>query len=308
MNRYRAVVKIVETGGFTRAAEELGYTQPAVSQMVQSLEEELDTVLFIRSKKGVTLTPDGTELLPYIKNIYHAHRELMEKRSEMEGIQNATIRIGTFASVSCHWLPGLIKDFKEKHPSVSFELYQGDYSAIEHLVKDGSVDFGLINPRAVADPELKTIPLRKDPMLAVLPPSHRLAAQKKIVLKELAAEPFILLEEGSLSEPMECFREHEIQPNIQYIVHDDYTIMAMIEKGLGVGILSELILNRVDYKIAVKETEPPLARNIGVTFKDKKILPIASRQFLDFLTEVYKELPGLNCPGVNGNAAITGIK
>lgn len=290
MNRYRAVVKIVETGGFTRAAEELGYTQSAISQMVRSLEEELDTVLFVRSKKGVSLTPDGAELLPYIKNIYHSHRELMEKRSEMEGIQDATIRIGTFASVSCHWLPGLIKSFKEKYPSVSFKLYQGDYTAIEQLVKDGSVDFGLINPQAVADMELKTIPLKRDPMLAVLPLSHPLAEKKKIVLKELAAEPFILLEEGSLNEPMECFREQGIKPNIQYIVHDDYTIMAMVEKGLGVGILSELILNRVDYKNAVRETIPPLSRTIGAVFKDKKILPAASRHFLDFLTETYREL------------------
>ncbi|MEY8355074.1 LysR family transcriptional regulator [Lachnospiraceae bacterium 54-53] len=290
MNRYRAVVKIVETGGFTRAAEELGYTQSAISQMVRALEEELDTVLFVRSKKGVSLTPDGAELLPYIKNIYHAHRELMEKRSEMEGIQDATIRIGTFASVSCHWLPGLIKAFKERHPSVSFKLYQGDYTAIEQLVKDGSVDFGLINPRAVVDMELKTIPLKRDPMLAVLPLFHPLAENKKIVLRELAAEPFILLEEGSLNEPMECFREHGIRPNIQYVVHDDYTIMAMVEKGLGVGILSELILNRVDYKNAVRETEPPLSRTIGAVFKDKKILSAASRQFLDFLTETYREL------------------
>lgn len=290
MKRYRAVVKIVETGGFTKAADELGYTQSAISQMVQSLEEELDTVLFVRSKKGVALTPDGTELLPYIKNIYHAHRELMEKRREMEGIQNATIRIGTFASVSCHWLPGLIKAFKEKHPMVSFELYQGDYTAIEQLVKDGSVDFGFINPLAVEDPELKTVPLKKDPMLAVLPLTHPLSKKEKIPLEELAAEPFILLEEGSLNEPMESFRRHGIKPNIQYIVHDDYTIMAMIEKGLGVGILSELILNRVDYKNAVKDTDPPLARTIGLVFKDKKILPIASRQFLDFLTEIYKEL------------------
>jgi len=259
MKRYRAVMKIVETGGFTRASEELGYTQSAVSQMVQSLEEELGTVLFIRSKKGVVLTPDGAELLPYIKNICHAYRELTEKRKEMEGIQNATIRIGTFASVSCHWLPGLIKTFKEKYPLVSFELYQGDYTAVEQLVKDGSVDFGLINPQAVGDPELKTIPLKKDPMMAVLPLSHPLA-------------------------------RHGIKPNIQYIVHDDYTIMAMIEKGLGVGILSELILNRADYHNLVRETEPPLARTIGVVFKDKKILPVASRQFLEYLTEEYGEL------------------
>lgn len=290
MNRYEAVVKVVETGGFTKAAKELGYTQSAVSQMIQALEEELGTVLLTRSKKGVELTPDGKELFPYMKNIYHACRELKEKRSEMEGIQNGAIRIGTFASVSCHWLPGLLKDFKEKYPSVSFKLYQGDYTAIEGLVKEGSVDFGLINPQAVESPELTTISLKRDPMLAVLPHDHPLAKQKKIPLEQLAAQPFILLEEGSLSEPMECFLTHDIKPNIQYIVHDDYTIMAMIEKGLGVGILSELILNRVDYRIAVRETEPAMARTIGAVFRDKKMLPMASRQFLDFLIQTHGEL------------------
>lgn len=289
MNRYRAVVKIVETGGFTRAAQELGYTQSAISQMVQSLEEELGTVLFIRSKKGVLLTPDGSQLLPYIRNIYHAARELEEKRKEMEGVQSGTIRIGTFASVSCHWLPGLMKCFKEQHPNVSFELYQGDYTAIEQLVKDGSVDFGLINPEAVRDTELKTQLLKRDPMLAVLPGDHMLAKGARVRLEEMAREPFILLEEGSLSEPLEYFRSHGLSPNVQYIVHDDYTIMAMIEKGLGVGILSELILARVNYRIAVRELEPALARSIGLVYKDKKILPIASRRFLDYLTDVYGE-------------------
>lgn len=289
MNRYRAVVKIVETGGFTRAAKELGYTQSAISQMVRSLEEELGTVLFVRSKKGIVLTPDGNQLLPYIRNIYHAARELEEKRKEMEGIQNGTIRIGTFASVSCHWLPGLMKRFKEQHPKVSFELYQGDYTAIEQLVKDGSVDFGLINPEAVRDTELKTLPLKRDPMLAVLPKDHRLAENRRVPMEEIAREPFILLEEGSLSEPLEYFRSHGISPNVQYIVHDDYTIMAMIEKGLGVGILSELILARVNYRIAVRELEPALARTIGLVYKDKKILPIASRRFLNCLIETYGE-------------------
>lgn len=290
MNRYQAVVAIVETGGFTRAAKELGYTQSAVSQMVHSLEEELNTVLFVRSKKGVSLTPDGAELLPYMKNICHSYRELMEKRSDMEGLENASIRIGTFASVSCHWLPGLMKGFKEKYPSVSFQLYQGDYTAIEQFVKDGSVDFGFVNPQAVTDQELKTIPLKIDPMLAVLPLSHPLSAKEKISIKELAEEPFILLEEGSLNEPMEYFRQYGLKPNVQYIVHDDYTIMAMIEKGLGVGILSDLILTRVDYKNAVRTMEPPLSRTIGVVFKDQKILPAASRLFFTYLTEAYREL------------------
>lgn len=286
MNRYQAVVKIVDTGGFTKAAEELGYTQSAVSQMVQSLENELGTVLFTRSKKGISLTPDGEELLPYIKNIYHAYRELLEKQREMRGLEKGIIRIGTFASVSCHWLPGLMKEFKEKYPTVHFELYQGDYNTVEELIREGSVDFGFINPEAV--PDMKTIPLKEDPMLAVLPPGHPLAAGGKVSLQALAEEPFILLEEGRISEPLDFFRKHGLTPNIQYRVHDDYTIMSMVEKELGVAILPELILNRLNYKIAIKEIEPGLSRTIAVAFKEKKTLPIASRYFIEYITAYFE--------------------
>ncbi len=97
MNRYSAFIKIIETGSFTKAAQELGYTQSAVSQMVRSLEEELSTTLILRSRKGLTLTPDAEEFLPYMKALHNSYRELLEKRREMQGLQTGIIRIGTFS-------------------------------------------------------------------------------------------------------------------------------------------------------------------------------------------------------------------
>jgi DNA-binding transcriptional LysR family regulator len=285
VTRYDAFIKITETGSFTRAAEELGYTQSAISQMVHSLEEELSTTLILRSRKGVTLTPDGEEFLPYIKEVYNSHRELMEKHKEMQGLQSGLIRIGTFSSVSCNWLPGLMKDFKERYPSVNFDLHQGEYTSIAQWIKEGSVDFGFVNPDAVSN--LTTIPLRQDEMLAVLPTDHPLAACEKVSLKELASEPYILLNEGELSEPLEFFKQNNLQPNIQYRVIDDYTIMSMIEKGLGIAILPKLVLSRFHYNIVTKEISPPIFRTIGLAFKNKKVLPIASRYFIDIIIERY---------------------
>ena len=100
MNRYQAFMKIIETGSFTKAAEELGYTQSAISQMVRALEEELSTILFLRSRKGIALTPDAEEFLPYIKGVHNSLRELEEKHREMQGLQKGIIRIGTFSSIS----------------------------------------------------------------------------------------------------------------------------------------------------------------------------------------------------------------
>ncbi len=285
MNRYNAFIVITETGSFTKAAEELGYTQSAISQMVQSLEEELSTTLLLRSRKGVVLTPDGQEFLPHIKNLRNAYRELLEKQKEMHGLQRGLIRIGTFSSVSCSWLPALIKEFKERYPSVNFELHQGEYTSIARWVKEGSVDFGFVNPKVISG--LYTISLKQDEMLAVLPSTHALVAQRRVSLQELSKEPFILLDEGEISEPLEIFKKNKLHPNVQYRVYDDYTIMAMIEKGLGISILPELVLKRVNYAIATKKIVPPIVRTIGLAFKDKKILPIASRYFIDFIVEKY---------------------
>jgi DNA-binding transcriptional LysR family regulator len=288
MNSYYAFIKAIETGSFTKAAEVLGYTQSAISQMVHSLEEELSTTLILRSRTGITLTPDGEEFLPYIKNIYQSHRELLEKKKEMEGLQSGLIRIGTFSSVSCHWLPGLMKDFKELFPAVHIELHQGDYTDIFNWIKEGSVDFGFVNPKAVT--KLTTVPLQEDEMLAVLPIGHPLASHTKISLQELTNDPFILTDEGEISEPLTIFKENKVEPNIQYRVYDDYSIMSMIEQGLGISILPKLVLSRCPYNLVMKSISPTVVRTISLAYKDKRVLPIASRYFIDFIIDRYTNL------------------
>lgn len=286
MNRYVAFMKVIEKGSFTKAAEELGYTQSAVSQMIHSLESELSTTLIFRSRKGISLTPDGNEFLPYITNVYNAYRELVEKKNEMEGLESGIIRIGTFSSVSCHWLPPLMKEFKKQYPNVHFQLQQGEYTSIEQLIKEQSVDFGFINPEAVTF-DLHTIPLKDDRMLAVLPSSHPLAHVDKVSLEDLSHEPYILLDEGDYSEPLEIFKHNDLEPNIQYRVHDDYTIMSMVENELGISILPELILNKVNYDFVIKEITPPIVRTIAIAYKNKNVLPIASRSFIDFIVKKF---------------------
>lgn len=286
LNSYYAFIKVIETGSFTKAAEELGYTQSAISQMVHSLEEELSITLILRSRKGITLTADGEEFLPYIKNICNAHRELQEKLKEMKGLESGIIRIGTFSSMTCHSLPGLIKAFKELYPTVRFQLHQGNYTEISNWIKEGTVDFGFVN--ANADSNLSTIPILKDEMLAVLPVHHPLATNEKIPLHELTKEPYILLDEGVIHEPLKIFEQNGLAPDIQYRVHDAYAIMSMVENGLGISILPKLVLDRCPYHLKTKETFPFVVRTINLAYKDKRVVPIASRYFIDFITERYK--------------------
>ena len=288
LNRYDVFIKVIESGSFTKTASELGYTQSAVSQMIQALEEELGTTLVSRSRKGISLTQDGEEFLPYLKKISNSYGDLLKKKQEMQGLETANIRIGTFTSVSSNWLPGLMKDFKQRYPSVHFQLQQGEYTSIVQSIQDGTVDFGFVNPDAAT--ELETVTLKQDRMLAIIPEHHPLTSHSSASLEALSTEPFILLDQGDWSEPLESFKANGLQPNIEYRVIDDYTIMSMVESGLGISILSELVLNKVSYRFVKKETTPPIYRTIGIAYKNKKTMPTASRHFVDFIIKRFNEI------------------
>lgn len=289
MNRYITLQKIVELGSFTKAAEALGYTQSSISQMIASLENELGIKLLTRSRTGVKLTIEGTELYPFIDRCILQYRAMQEKANEIKGLETGIIRVGTISSITCHWMPQLINGFQKLYPQVQFLFHQGDYSSIQEWIKTGAVDFGFITPPAVTN--LETIPIKDGEMLAVLSSSHPLAARSSVGLEEIAEEPFILLEEGHYSEPINAFHAAGLQPNIKYTIHDDYAIMTMVEAGLGISILAELMLRRTNYEIVCLPIDPPIYRKLAIGYKDKNSLPVASKYFIDYLMDNIENLP-----------------
>lgn len=289
MNRYIALQKIIELGSFTKAAQALGYTQSSISQMIASLENELSMKLLRRSRTGVRLTPEGMELYPFIERTILQYRAMQEKANEIKGLETGILRVGTISSITCHWMPMLIREFQKLYPNVRFLFHQGDYSSIQEWIKTGAVDFGFVTPPAAT--ELETIPIKEGEMLAILPVSHPLAAQGSIRLQDIADEPFILLEEGHYSEPVNAFHAAGLEPNIKYTVHDDYAIMTMVEAGLGVSILAELMLRRTGFDIVRLPVDPPIYRHLAIAYKERDSLPIASKYFIDYLTANVDRLP-----------------
>ena len=289
MNRYLALKHIVELGSFSKASEKMGYSQSALSQMISSLEQEMSIKLLNRNRSGAKLTLEGKELYPYVEHLIYQYDALLEKANEIKGLETGVIRMGTISSISVHWLPGILKEFQEKYPGIQFVLHQGDYTTIQEGIKSGAIDFGFVTPEAVTG--IEWVELKKGAMMAVLPEEHPLAACEVVPLSELAKEPFILLEEGHYYEPLEIFESIGLKPDIKYTIHDDYAIMTMVEAGLGVSVLAELVLYRNNYRLAVRPTEPPISRTIAIGYKDKGSLSMASRRFIAMLREKVDELP-----------------
>ncbi len=281
IQKYMALIKTVEYGSFTRAAEALSYSQSGISRMIHDLEKEWNVTLLERGRAGVRLTSDGLKLLPYAKNVCTEYMKLQMQVDELNGLQSGLIRIGTFSSVATHWLPNIIKEFQKDFPNIDYELLLGDYTEIEEWILEGRVDCGFL--RLPAHPDLETVFLEQDRLLVILPESHPLANCGRFPVPALCDDPFMLLEKGAKAEISEIFERCGLTPKVHFTTWDDYAIMSMVESGLGISILPELILKRTPYHIVAKELEIPAYRSIGLALRDKKSASLAVKRFLDYL-------------------------
>ena len=281
IQKYMSFVKTVEYGSFTKAAGILNYSQSGISRMIGDLEKEWNVVLLERNKGGVKLTSDGLKLLPYAKSLVAEYEKLQMQVDELNGLQSGLIRIGTFSSAATHWLPNIIKEFQKDYPNIDYELLLGDYTEIEEWILEGRVDCGFL--RLPTHPELETIFLEQDKLMAIIPEDHHLANCGKFPVTALCDEPFMLLEKGAKAEVSEIFEKCNLTPKVRFTTWDDYAIMSMVESGLGISILPQLILKRVPYKIIAKELDVPAYRNIGLALRSKKTASLAVKRFMDYL-------------------------
>jgi len=286
-SRYEIFCKVIEVGNFTRVAEQLGYSQSAISQAIKTLESEVGHTLIERRKDGVMLSRDGEAFYPYIREICAAEVALRKKCLEMRGMENTTIRIGAFTSVTRNLLPMLMKEFREKHPHVRFEVQQGDYTVIEQMIHAGQVDFGFIITEIGTD--LDHRPICTDEMMAVLPAGHVLAKESSVTLEQLAKESFILLDEGEYSAAMLAFEGKGLKPMVEYKVHDDYSILLMVQQGMGVSMVYQMLLNDYNHDILVKPIPEPMPRTIALAWTNWDTLPRAARKFAEFIMEKTKK-------------------
>ncbi|MDY6329421.1 MAG: LysR family transcriptional regulator [Lachnospiraceae bacterium] len=279
--KYLAFIKTVDKGSFTKAAEELNYAQSSVSKMVADLENEWGVTLLERGRNGLCLTSAGEQILPYARTIINDFQKMDEFVHQLKGIQTGTVRIGTFASVAINWLPDIFAEFQRYYPGIDYEMLLGDYDEIEKWIEEGRVDCGFISLPSKA--KLDTIFLKNDEYKVVLPPNHKLAQNERINIKDLEGEQFLLLEHGGKTEVSELLEKSKVTPKIRFTTWEDFAIMSMVEKGLGIGILPEMILQRIPYRIEIRSLEVPYYREIGIAMKNIKRLTPATEKFMEYL-------------------------
>ncbi|MDY3079787.1 MAG: LysR family transcriptional regulator [Oscillospiraceae bacterium] len=283
ISKYEALAKVVELGSLTKAAEALGCTQSAVSHAISNLESEFGFAILKRSRAGVRLTSEGERIMPPVRGMLNYEEQLKQTVSAIRGLDFGTVRIGAFTSVAVHWLPSVIKEFQSDYPNVDIKLLNGDYHDVEQWIIEGSVDLGFVN--VPADLGCECVPLMEDRLLAILPRDHKFASYPKFPLVECETEAFITLLETSNHDANKALSAAGIKPNIRFSTKDDYAIIAMVEQGLGISIMPELLLKGRHDDVVIRELVPPSKRTIGLAIPETSKASPATRRFADYIVK-----------------------
>jgi len=280
LQKYAALLKTVELGSISMAAEQMGYTQPAVSRMISDLEKEWDIELLRRSRAGLEISSVCQQLLPVLRAIVADCEELNYTVSQIHGIHTGLVRVGTFPSVADAWIPALLKTFHEKYPDIEFDLINSeDYAEIENWIRHGKVDCGFVSLPTSND--LQTYFLKRDELVAVLPPNHSLADAPFFPIAQLEDAPFIKFKE-QLDYEVSRFLDHiPYKPALRYEASSDHTILSMVEHGLGISITHSLIADNHRYNVVWKRFDRGQSRDIGIATAKNVRLTGATQLFVE---------------------------
>ncbi len=279
-DRYEIFLKVCETGSFSRAAEALSYTQSAISQMMAGLEEELGVQLFVRVKRGVCLTDNGTRLFPYIQEMVNQKAKLRQAAFNINHKIEGKLRVGSFSSITALWMPEVIHFFHEHYPKIEVEIQDGNYNEIRDWIIHGQVDCGFLS--AIVADDLTFYPLLHDPLCAVFPEGHPLEAKDSVTLEELFQYPFIIETPGCSNDIQHLIDSCPVKPKISYRFRDDTLIMAFLRSHLGVTISQDLVLKAFAHHVVSRPLEPSCCRTIGLAFS-KTTSSVVSKILLEYL-------------------------
>ncbi|WP_296096624.1 LysR family transcriptional regulator [Dialister sp.] len=282
-----ALITAAEQGSLSRAARILGYTQPGISRMIHSLEEELGFPLLIRTKKGVELTPNGKTVLPYLEETVRAARLTHETSASILGLLSGTLTIGCYYSVSSMILPPLLKRFGTDYPRVRIILREGTNAELAEALENRTIDFSLAAPTPESL-ECDHIPILEDELVVWLPPSHPLAGKTAFPLEALTSYPFIITQPGQDTDIDRLLSKYHIHPDFHFATKDAYSTYRMVEAGLGISFNQSLFARGWKGNVVTLPFDPPQVIHLDISIPSLKEASPAAKKFIQYVEEAYR--------------------
>ncbi|MBT2968671.1 MAG: LysR family transcriptional regulator [gamma proteobacterium symbiont of Ctena orbiculata] len=272
---------------FTKAAETLHMTQPAVTFQVRQLEEYFNTRLFDRTHNRISLTEAGERVYEYADRIFDLYADMENSVREMTGEIRGALTIGASTTIAEYMLPALLGDFGARFPEVTIHLRVSNSEGIVSMVENNTIDLGVVEA-PVGNKNLVVEMCREDHLVAIVPPSHDLAELESVEIGRLIEYPFICREEGSgtrevINEYLET-NSCDSALNISMELGSPEAVKGAVEAGMGVSVVSRATIQKelkLDTLRAIN-LEPKLERPFSFVHQKQKFRLRAMEELLDF--------------------------
>ena len=270
--KVQALLAAVDLGSLTSAASELGYTQSGLTHMMNSLETELGLTLLLRGKSGVRLSPAGQELLPELRSLADAADALDLAAEQLRQRNCSTLRLGAYSSIARHWVPQIMAEYRKVCPDTQVSLIMDGLVELYSAVRDDQLDCIMTSYDESLAQGFGWIPLWEDELVAVLPESFPLEGdvmpverfdESQFLMPSQGADTYIL--------PIFAASPRKIGPHIITTNLDDESIVSMVEHGLGVSLLSRLVVKGMSYQVKIVPISPKYFRSLGIIVSEKRM-------------------------------------
>lgn len=273
---------------FTKAAETLHMTQPAVTFQIRQLEEYFNTRLFDRTHNKISLTAAGERVFQYADKIISLYSEMDNNVREITGDVSGILIIGASTTIAEYVLPQLLGEFKETYPNINLRLRVSNSLGIVHMVEDNSVDVGVVES-PITNKNLAVEVCWHDRLVFISLPNHPLAKKESITGQDLIGLPFVAREEGSGTREFiaEYLAKVDMQLhdlNISLEVGNPEAVKSAVEAGLGVSIVSQATVVK-ELKLGTliaRPLSPQLERPFSIVFQRQKFRLRAMEEFMAF--------------------------
>jgi len=282
---------------FTKAAESLHMTQPAVTFQIRQLEEYFNTRLFDRTHNRISLTEAGAKVFTYAERIIQLYNEMDNEVRRLTGDVIGLLVIGASTTIAEYVLPGLLGEFQSRYPQVKLRLNVSNSVGVVQMVESNEADIGIVES-TVQNKNLAIQTCWTDRLVVVCPPRHPFASREGIHARELSEYPFICREEGSgtravIAEYLEANGTSLAEMDLTMEFGSPESIKSAVEAGLGVSIISRATLAK-ELKLgtlAAVQLDPPLERPFSLVYQRQKFRLRAMEEFLAFTHEHCDQSP-----------------
>lgn len=281
---YEIFYTVVQEKSFQKAAKTLNMTPSAISHAISSMEKELGFSLFIRNKNGNVLTSNGEAIYPFVLEILNSNEYLLQSVAQLKGLKSGTIKVGCFNSVCTAWMPSIMNAFRKDYPEIIVNVYQGTYADVEEWLKNGTIDVGFLSETCTGD--FFYTPIYKDQLLCLTPKNFSVANPDYISVDELENQAFVFQREACDTDVQAFLDKYHISVKTNHHVIDDQSTVALIEAGMGIGIMPEILVKKMSSNINTYALHPAEYRTICLATTHPHIMSPAVNCFIKFVNSM----------------------